>query len=63
MWYLILVYLKIVLVLVQDWCKVCAKQTIGSEIILHAPMVPLGNEAEVEACFGSLGDSAHLDAR
>jgi hypothetical protein len=22
---------------VQDWCKVCAKRTIGSEIILDTP--------------------------
>jgi hypothetical protein len=26
-------------------------------------MVLLGDEAEVEACFGSFGDSASLDAR
>jgi hypothetical protein len=25
------------------------------------PMVPLGDEAEVEACFGTFGDSANLD--
>ena len=29
--------LEIVLVLVQDRCTVCAKRTIGSEIILDAP--------------------------
>ena len=27
----------IVLVLVQDMCTVCAKRTIGSEIVLDAP--------------------------
>ena len=27
------------------------------------PMVLLGDEAQVEACFGPLGDSANLDAR
>ena len=27
------------------------------------PMVPLGDEALVEACFGLFGDSANLDAR
>ena len=32
-----LVSLEMVLVLVQDWCIVCAKRTIGSEIILDAP--------------------------
>jgi hypothetical protein len=34
---LILVHLEIVLVSVQDRCTVCAKHTIGSEIILDAP--------------------------
>ena len=32
-----LVRLEMVLVLVQDRCMVCAKCTIGIEIILHAP--------------------------
>ena len=31
------VRLDMVLVLVQDRCTVCAKRTIGSEIILDAP--------------------------
>jgi hypothetical protein len=26
-------------------------------------MVPLGDEAQVKACFGPFGDSANLDAR
>ena len=29
--------LEIVLVLVQDRCTVCAKHTIGSDIVLDAP--------------------------
>ena len=33
------VRLEMVLVLVQDRCMVCAKRTIGSEIILDAPDV------------------------
>jgi hypothetical protein len=33
-WNLILVRLETVLVSVQDRCTVCAKRTIGSEIIL-----------------------------
>ena len=37
MWNLIFVHLEIVLVSVQDRFMVCAKQTIGSEIILDAP--------------------------
>ena len=31
------VRLEMVLVLVQDRCTICAKRTIGSEIILDAP--------------------------
>jgi hypothetical protein len=37
MWNLILVYLEIVLVSVQDRCMVCVKHIISSEIILDAP--------------------------
>ena len=37
MWNLVSVHLEIVLVSVQDRCTVCAKRTIGSEIILDAP--------------------------
>ena len=36
----------------QDRCMVCTRCTIGSEIILDASMVPTGDEAQVEACFG-----------
>ena len=31
------VRLEMVLVLVQDWCTVCAERTKGSEIVLDAP--------------------------
>ena len=34
---LISIHLDMVLVSVQDWCTVCAKHTIGSEIVLDAP--------------------------
>jgi hypothetical protein len=37
MWKLDLVHLEIVVILTQDRCTVCAKHTIGSEIILDAP--------------------------
>jgi hypothetical protein len=63
MWNLITVYLETVLVLVQDRCMVCAKRTKGSEILLDAPEVLLGDEALVDAHFGRFGDGAHLDAR
>jgi hypothetical protein len=36
MWNLVLVHLEIVLVSLQDRCMICAKQTIGLEIILDA---------------------------
>ena len=48
---------------VQDRCIVCAKRTIGLEIVLDAPMVLLGDEAQVEARFGLFGDSANVDSR
>ena len=62
-WKLILVHLEIVLILTQDSCTVCTERTIGSEIILDAPMEHQGDEAQVEANFGPFGDSAYLDAR
>ena len=62
MWNLVSVCLETVFVWVQDRCMVCAKRTIDSEIIWTHPMVPLGDEALVEACFGPFGDSAKLDA-
>jgi hypothetical protein len=34
---------------------------MGSEIVLDAPMVLLGDEAQVEARFHLFGDSANLD--
>jgi hypothetical protein len=48
---------------VQDRRTVCAKRTIGSQIILDTPKVLLGDEAQVEAHFCPFGDSANLDAR
>ena len=62
-WKLVLVRLEIVLVSVQDRCTVCAKRTIGLDSIINAPMVLLGDEAQVEAHFSPYGDSANLDAR
>ena len=47
---------------VQDRCLVCARRTIGSEIVLDAPDGTTSNEAQVEDHFGPLGDSANLDA-
>jgi hypothetical protein len=57
------VHLEMVFVSVQDRCTVCAKRTIGSEIILDVPDGTLGDEALLEACFGPFRDSANLDVR
>jgi len=50
MWNLASFHLETVLVSLQDWCIVCARRTIGSEIILDAPDGTLGDEAQVKAC-------------
>ena len=53
MWNLTSFYLETVLLSVRDRCMVCARRTVGSEIILDAPD---GNtrRAQVEARFGPL---------
>ena len=63
LWNLVSVRLEIVLVSVQDRCTVCAKHTIGLDIVFNAPMVLLGDEAQLEARFSLCGDSANFDAR
>ena len=63
MWNLISFSLETVLVSMQDSCMVCAKRTIGPETILDAPMVLLGDDAQVQARFGLFRDSTSLDAR
>ena len=63
LWKLVSVHMEIVLVSVQDRCTVCAKRTIGLDSIINAPMLLLGDEAQVEAHFCPFGDSANLDAR
>ena len=63
LWNLVSDHSEIVLVLVQDRCTVCAKRTIGLDIVFNAPMVLLGDEAQVEARFSLCGDSANFDAR
>ena len=55
--------LEIVLVSVQDRCTVSAEHTIGLDIIFNAPMVLLGDEAQMEARFSPFGDGANLYAR
>jgi hypothetical protein len=60
---LISVCLEIVLISTQHRCTVCAKCTIGSEIILDAPNYTPINTGQMEACFSTFGDSVNLDAR
>jgi hypothetical protein len=49
--------------LTQGRHTVCVEHTIGSEIILDAPDVLLGDEAQAKAHFDPFGDYANLDAR
>jgi hypothetical protein len=64
---------------VQDRCTICAKHTIGLEIVLDArfasnvlqaqksfwmhPMELQGDKAQVESRFGPFGDSVSVSAR
>ena len=63
MWNLPSFHLEIVFVLVQDRSMVCARCTIGSEIVLDTPDGTTSNEAQVEAHFSPFGDSANSGAR
>ena len=58
-----LVRLKIVLLLTQDRCMVCAECTIGSELVLDTPNGLLGDVGHVEPRFSSFGDSVSVGAR
>ena len=49
MWNLVLVHLELVFVLVQDKCTVCAKRTVGSDIVMDAPDGLLGDVGHVES--------------
>ena len=63
MWNVTCFRLETVLVSVQDRCMVCAGRTIGSEISLDAPDGTTSKEAQVEAQFGTFGESANLHTR
>jgi hypothetical protein len=63
MWNVTCFHLEIELVSVQDRCMVCSRRTIGSKIILDAPFLPLGDEAQVKPCFGPFRDSTNVDAK
>ena len=51
------------LISTQEMCTVCAKRTIGSEIIFCAPMVLLGDVGHVDSLFGPFRDAVSVDAR
>ena len=40
---------EMVLVLMEDWCTVCAQCTIGSDIVWTHPMELLGDVGHVES--------------
>jgi hypothetical protein len=62
-WNLVLVRLETVSVLVQYRCTICAKCTLGTEIVWPHPMVLLGDEAQLEARFDPFRNSANLNTR
>ena len=62
-WKPVSVHLEVVLILTRDRCTVCAKRTIGSEIVLDAPDVILGDVGPVESRFHAFGDSVSVGAR
>jgi hypothetical protein len=47
------------LVLVQDKCMICAKHTVGTEIVLDTPDGTLSYEAQVEAQVQGLRRTYH----
>jgi hypothetical protein len=48
--------------LTQDRCTVCAKRTIGSEIVLNAPDGSPRRVGHVESHFGPFGDNVSVGA-
>ena len=63
MWNFISFHLETGLVLVQDRCMVCARCTMGLQIVLDQPMELLGDVGHVEYRFFSFGDSVGVGAR
>ena len=51
------------LILTQDRSMVCVERTIGSEIVLDAPMELLDDMGHVEPHFFLFRDSVSVDAR
>jgi hypothetical protein len=63
LWNLILVHLETVFVSVQDRCTVCAKHTIGLEIVLDAPEELVGDVGHLESRFCPFGDGVRVGAQ
>jgi hypothetical protein len=59
-WKLVSVCLNVVSVSAQDRCTVCAKRTIGVEIILDAPDGTPSDVGQAEAHYDPFGDSFNL---
>ena len=57
------VRLEMGFVLGQVRCTVCAKRTIGSDIVWVAPDGTPRDEAQLEGRFGPFRNSANLDVR
>ena len=58
-----LIRLEKVLVLMEDRCTVCAKRTIGSDIILDAPDGTPRSRGSRGISFGPFGDGVSVDVR
>ena len=58
------VCLEMVLVLIEDWCTVCAKRIIGSDIALDAPNgTPRLTQDQCTVCVErTIGSETVLDA-
>jgi hypothetical protein len=61
-WKLVRARLEIVLTFVQDRCAVCAKRTIGSEIMLNAPDGCPRQVGQVESRFDLFRDCVSVGA-
>ena len=57
------VCLETVLVLMEDRCTVCAKRTIGSDIILDAPDGTTRSRGSCGISFSPYGDGVSVDLR
>jgi hypothetical protein len=56
------IHLKILQILTQDRCTVCAEQTIGSKSFWMHQMELLGDVGHVNSCSGPFGDSVRVGA-